>query len=69
MNDRGIRFSRRLEAALVLVAGIAFGSWREFAFINLNTRSTTCSAARRSPTPTPWCKAGRAAWIFRPYWC
>lgn len=36
MNDRGIRFSRRLEAALVLVAGIAFGSWREFAFINLN---------------------------------
>lgn len=36
MSGRGIRWNRRLEAALVLVLGIAFGSWREFAFINLN---------------------------------
>ena len=36
MNRPGIRWDRRLEAAVVLVAGIAFGAWREFAFINLN---------------------------------
>ncbi len=36
MNKRGIRWGRRLETALVLVAAVAFGSWREFAFINLN---------------------------------
>lgn len=36
MNRPGIRWDRRLEAGVVLVAGIAFGAWREFAFINLN---------------------------------
>ncbi|MCC6841270.1 MAG: hypothetical protein IT230_14015 [Flavobacteriales bacterium] len=36
MNARGLYWPRRMEAALVLVVGIAFGSWREFAFINLN---------------------------------
>ena len=36
MSRSGIRWDRRLEAAVVLVAGIAFGAWREFAFINLN---------------------------------
>lgn len=36
MSRRGIRWDRRLEAALVLVLGVIFGSWREFAFINLN---------------------------------
>ncbi|MBP8824791.1 MAG: hypothetical protein KBH07_14200 [Flavobacteriales bacterium] len=36
MNRRGIRWDRRLEAALVIALGISFGSWREFAFINLN---------------------------------
>jgi len=36
MKQRGLHWDRRLEAGLVLVAGIAFGAWREFAFINLN---------------------------------
>jgi hypothetical protein len=36
MNPRGLRWDRRLETGLLLVAAIAFGSWREFAFINLN---------------------------------
>lgn len=36
MSTRGIRWGRRLETALVLGAAVAFGSWREFAFINLN---------------------------------
>lgn len=36
MNPSGIFFGRRVETAVVLIAGIAFGAWREFAFINLN---------------------------------
>lgn len=36
MNRQGIRWDRRVETALVMVAGIAYGGWREFAFINLN---------------------------------
>ena len=36
MKQRGIRWDRRVEVGLVLVAGIAFGAWREFTFININ---------------------------------
>lgn len=36
MSSRGIRWDRRIEVALVLVVGIAFGAWREFTFININ---------------------------------
>ncbi|MBS1945690.1 MAG: hypothetical protein JST98_10955 [Bacteroidetes bacterium] len=36
MKGRGIRWDRRVEVALVLAAAIAYGSWREFTFINLN---------------------------------
>lgn len=36
MSQRGIHFARNAEAAVVLLIGIAFGAWREFAFINLN---------------------------------
>ncbi len=36
MRATGILINRRLEVIAVLVAGIAFGAWREFAFINLN---------------------------------
>lgn len=33
---RGIRWDRRAEVALIFLAGILYGSWREFTFINLN---------------------------------
>lgn len=36
MSTTGIRWDRRLETALVLLAGVLYGSWREFTFINLN---------------------------------
>lgn len=36
MSSRGIRWGRRTETVLVLLAGITFGAGREFAFINLN---------------------------------
>lgn len=36
MSRKGIRWDRRVEVALVLLAGTLFGSWREFTFINLN---------------------------------
>ena len=36
MSSSGIYPGRRWKAALVLMAGILFGAWREFAFINLN---------------------------------
>lgn len=36
MKTRGIHWHRRLEVALVLVAGIMYGAWREFMFININ---------------------------------
>ncbi len=36
MKQRGIRWDRRIEVGLVLVAGIGFGAWREFTFININ---------------------------------
>lgn len=36
MTRTGIRWDRRMEAALVLLAGVLYGSWREFTFINLN---------------------------------
>ncbi len=36
MSSRGLYPGRRLKAAMVLMVGIAFGAWREFAFINLN---------------------------------
>lgn len=36
MAGTGIRWDRRLEVALVFLAGILYGSWREFMFVNLN---------------------------------
>lgn len=36
MSPRGVPKGRRLKVFGVLAAGIAFGAWREFAFINLN---------------------------------
>lgn len=36
MSSPGIFIARRTEAIVVLLAGISFGAWREFAFINLN---------------------------------
>ncbi len=36
MKGKGIRWGRRTETGLVLLAGILYGSWREFTFINLN---------------------------------
>lgn len=36
MTRAGIRWDRRVEAALALLAGVVYGSWREFMFINLN---------------------------------
>ncbi len=36
MKSRGLYLDRRLEAVLLLIAGITFGACREFAFINLN---------------------------------
>lgn len=36
MSNRGIKWGRRAETVLVLFVAVVFGSWREFAFINLN---------------------------------
>jgi len=36
MSRKGIRWDRRAEVALVLLAGVVFGACREFAFVNLN---------------------------------
>lgn len=36
MRRKGIRWDRRAEAALVLLAGVVFGACREFAFVNIN---------------------------------
>lgn len=36
MSRTGIHWGRRTETALVLTAAVVYGSWREFAFINLN---------------------------------
>lgn len=36
MSRRGLYINRRVEVVLVLIAGIAIGACREFAFININ---------------------------------